>query len=649
MKITLLLFCVGLLLFSPATKADDKGLTIEEDGFKVHLGLRRMKPEDYLKIEMAKMVRSFSDNPDELYKNLPAAVDLSAEFPSIANQGNQNSCTGWAIAYAVKSLQENRELGWKLSEEHLFSPSFVYNQSNDGKDEGAYLVDALNVLKTVGTVPLTLMPYKEADYTSKPSNELKQLGTAFRALGYRRLNEKDVNQIKSFLAAGEPVILIVEIFQNFLKKGMDESGAIYSKASGSSYGGHAIVAVGYDDGKKAIKIFNSWGDEWGEKGYGWIAYDLFPQVVYETYTVYDTPTPEAAVAAIHKSQNVTVATQTTTQTTTIPTIQTPTAPIVPTNEMLLIVPEEAGITINNKWLRLSDTLQDKEKFFSPQTSVVFQNFGLTSHGAVVEESQLVKNNRVGSMYFRPTDKLKVATNQGITFGTTKEEVRRILKKPDYASDGVAHYLVGNDLYFYHGIDEDWGGMIVTRNAKLGIHYDDKNLVNGMVLDLSFKKSFVNQEDTKAPAAPQKAAQTGNKVDSSEGKIRFTIPDNVKGSFNKYDWGKTGVGYTMTDSGDIMINVKIFYATKAVDDALLKERITSHLSGKKNETYTNFGRKKFGNLEWEGYQSGTDEVFKTTNRIYFGYKGDKFYNVEIYAPMDPEPSWINNFLNSVEVY
>jgi C1A family cysteine protease len=49
--------------------------------------------------------------------------------------------------------------------------------------------------------------------------------------------------------------------------------------------GHAIVAVGYDDGKKikntvcnrettgALLIRNSWGTGWGDKGYGWLPYD----------------------------------------------------------------------------------------------------------------------------------------------------------------------------------------------------------------------------------------------------------------------------------------------------------------------------------------------------------------------------------------
>jgi C1A family cysteine protease len=51
-------------------------------------------------------------------------------------------------------------------------------------------------------------------------------------------------------------------------------------------GGHAVVAVGYDDAMRikntspgaaesvgALLIRNSWGTGWGDAGYGWLPYD----------------------------------------------------------------------------------------------------------------------------------------------------------------------------------------------------------------------------------------------------------------------------------------------------------------------------------------------------------------------------------------
>ena len=57
-------------------------------------------------------------------------------------------------------------------------------------------------------------------------------------------------------------------------------------------GGHAVVAVGYDDRKKiknssrggkttegAFLIRNSWGTGWGDSGYGWLPYEYLNQTL----------------------------------------------------------------------------------------------------------------------------------------------------------------------------------------------------------------------------------------------------------------------------------------------------------------------------------------------------------------------------------
>ena len=38
-------------------------------------------------------------------------------------------------------------------------------------------------------------------------------------------------------------------------------------------GGHAVMAVGYDEEKEMLLVRNSWGKEWGDKGHFWMPYD----------------------------------------------------------------------------------------------------------------------------------------------------------------------------------------------------------------------------------------------------------------------------------------------------------------------------------------------------------------------------------------
>jgi len=80
---------------------------------------------------------------------LPPAVDLSVGMPPPGDQGHQNSCVAWAVAYALKSYQENVELHWGLgTSDHVFSPAFIYNQINNGADGGSSFADALNLVSS---------------------------------------------------------------------------------------------------------------------------------------------------------------------------------------------------------------------------------------------------------------------------------------------------------------------------------------------------------------------------------------------------------------------------------------------------------------------------------------------------------------------
>jgi len=51
--------------------------------------------------------------------------------------------------------------------------------------------------------------------------------------------------------------------------------------------GHAMVIVGYDDETKLFEVRNSWGEQWGNKGYAFIDYDTMKRVIwyFDSYAV----------------------------------------------------------------------------------------------------------------------------------------------------------------------------------------------------------------------------------------------------------------------------------------------------------------------------------------------------------------------------
>jgi len=217
---------------------------------------------------------------------LPTQVDLSRWFPTPGYQGTQSSCVGWAVAYGLKSYQEAVERKRLPSSNNtLYSPSFVYNQIKlNSCGGGAYIFDALNLLKRGGVSTLANFPYLESNCTSIPSETVKNQAKDFAIADWRRVNTKDDIEIKSQLNAGFPIVIGMMVDDGFQRLGKNQ---IYHGPSGQEKGGHAMVVVGYDDHKKAYKLFNSWGTDWGTNGFGWVSYNAFKNRVKEAYTAQD--------------------------------------------------------------------------------------------------------------------------------------------------------------------------------------------------------------------------------------------------------------------------------------------------------------------------------------------------------------------------
>jgi len=230
--------------------------------------------------------------------DIPTEADLSDKMPEVGNQGDQQSCVAWAIAYAMKGYQENLQLGEPLK----FSPSFVYNQINGGKNVPTQVTDGLNVLSEQGVCLMDEMPYKENGYDEKPNAEAKRSAKRFRIAEWRRVNTMDIKEIKTHLAAGLPVVIGAMVTQEFIEKGYTDGADFIWKKNGESVGGHAMLVVGYDDEKHAFKLINSWGKNWGDKGYGWVDYDLFPDVVMYGFVAKDGYTAPEVIADIKKGK-----------------------------------------------------------------------------------------------------------------------------------------------------------------------------------------------------------------------------------------------------------------------------------------------------------------------------------------------------------
>ncbi len=223
---------------------------------------------------------------------LPSEIDLSHQMPPVGFQGEQASCISWAAVYAVKSYYENLHRGWGFDSpfsggpgHHVFSPAYSQAMIGAG-DKGATFPEALDVLLRKGAVPWSEMPYKPGEAGPAPAARLHPIASKFRIEGYRVLSSHAPEGIKRQIAAGHPVMVGILLYESML----DLKSGVYEKPDGPFLGGHSVVIVGYDDDRGshgAFKVMNSWGNQWGDGGYGWISYEAMSLIIRTALIIED--------------------------------------------------------------------------------------------------------------------------------------------------------------------------------------------------------------------------------------------------------------------------------------------------------------------------------------------------------------------------
>lgn len=221
--------------------------------------------------------------------SLPRKVDLRAWCSPIEDQGQIGSCTAHA-SIGLYEYFERRAFGKHIDGSRLFQYKATRNLLQQTGDDGAYLRTAMASLALFGVVPEKYWPYDESKVNEEPTAFLYSYAQNFQAIAYYRLDAVGVSKsqlldtIKDHLHKGLPSIFG---FTCYTSLDHAEDGKIPFPDKKEDYtGGHAIMAVGYDDTMKisnplnrelvttgAILIRNSWGTGWGQDGYGWLPYD----------------------------------------------------------------------------------------------------------------------------------------------------------------------------------------------------------------------------------------------------------------------------------------------------------------------------------------------------------------------------------------
>jgi C1A family cysteine protease len=197
---------------------------------------------------------------------------MRSKCSPVEDQGQLGSCTANALVGALEflELKDGAQFVY-LSRLFLYYNERVIEGTVD-QDSGAFLRDGIKSLAKQGVCTEPEWPYKISRFTKKPTRACYRTAKKHRILSYHRITT--VDEMRGCLAEGFPFVFGFTVYDAFESAAVAKSGVLNMPGPKEKVlGGHAVMAVGYDDGARRFVIRNSWDSDWGQKGYFTMPYD----------------------------------------------------------------------------------------------------------------------------------------------------------------------------------------------------------------------------------------------------------------------------------------------------------------------------------------------------------------------------------------
>lgn len=211
---------------------------------------------------------------------LPPGVDLRLYLNPVVDHSGVASCSVEAIATAHEYLLKRHQ-----QQEVILSRWFIYHNARAAigdlgdlgdlrEDNGTSFANAIASLQKYGACGADSYADQPGIINEKPPEELYQAILPY-SLELPLVVANDLASLKSHLAAGYPVAFGLEVFTSFGEVGEDGLVLLPDLEMESHLGSHALLAVGYSDLDEVVIARNSWGVNWGDRGYCYLPYEYF--------------------------------------------------------------------------------------------------------------------------------------------------------------------------------------------------------------------------------------------------------------------------------------------------------------------------------------------------------------------------------------
>lgn len=230
------------------------------------MGWRPQKPDrrDFLYAPPPQFMRSLP----------PRALVREDMIVPIYDQGDLGSCTGNSVGAAdhIEWLKQGIQPPAIPSRLMIYYGGRQIEGTTDW-DAGAELRDVVKSLAAVGTCYEDLWPYDVTQFATQPSAAAYSAAARDKALYYYALIQ-NTRVMRSCIADGYPFVFGFTVYDSFMTDAVAANGIVpMPSGSDAPVGGHAVLAVGYDDSDRMFTCRNSWGAGWGDKGRFYIPYE----------------------------------------------------------------------------------------------------------------------------------------------------------------------------------------------------------------------------------------------------------------------------------------------------------------------------------------------------------------------------------------